>query len=98
MEVAGVRTRGERLAALPPVLGTLPLLYGSGKSDRMAATREETRVIGFSLIARASDWLRHVKRRRVWAHDLAQGRRGEDLAHRYLRRHKFTIVARNYRL
>jgi putative endonuclease len=26
------------------------------------------------------------------------GRRGEDLAHRYLRRHGYTIVARNYRL
>ncbi len=25
------------------------------------------------------------------------GRRGEDLAHRYLRRHKYVIVARNYR-
>jgi putative endonuclease len=30
--------------------------------------------------------------------DLALGRRGEDLAHRYLRRQGFTIVARNYRL
>jgi putative endonuclease len=26
------------------------------------------------------------------------GRRGEDLAHRYLQRHGFTIIARNYRL
>jgi putative endonuclease len=40
------------------------------------------------------DWLRHVGRGR----DLKSGRRGEDLAHRYLRRHGFTIVARNYRL
>jgi len=30
--------------------------------------------------------------------DLALGRRGEDLAHRFLRRQGFTIVARNYRL
>ena len=29
---------------------------------------------------------------------LALGRRGEDLTHRYLRRHGFIIVARNYRL
>ena len=29
---------------------------------------------------------------------MALGRRGEDLAHRYLRRHGYTIVARNYRL
>jgi putative endonuclease len=44
------------------------------------------------------DWLRDVRRRRVWSSDLATGRRGEDLAHRYLRKHGFTIVARNYRL
>jgi len=44
------------------------------------------------------DQLRHVRRRRLWDRDLAQGRRGEDLAHRYLRRQGFTIVARNYRL
>ena len=37
------------------------------------------------------DWLRHLRRRDT-------GRRGEDLAHRYLRRQGFTIVARNYRL
>ena len=29
--------------------------------------------------------------------DQALGRRGEDLAHRYLRRAGFTVVARNYR-
>src|SRR5271154_715197 len=44
------------------------------------------------------DWLRHRKRRHVWTPDLATGRRGEDLAHRFLRRQGFTIVARNYRL
>jgi putative endonuclease len=44
------------------------------------------------------DWLRHVARRRRWNPDLATGRRGEDLAHRYLRREGFVIVARNYRL
>ncbi len=45
-----------------------------------------------------SDWLRHVRRRRVWSADQAAGRRGEDLAHRFLRRQGYTIVARNYRL
>jgi putative endonuclease len=40
------------------------------------------------------DWLRHIGRGR----NLKSGRRGEDLAHRYLRRHGFIIVARNYRL
>ena len=44
------------------------------------------------------DWLRHVRRKQVWSADLALGRRGEDLAHRFLRRQGFTIVARNYRL
>jgi len=44
------------------------------------------------------DWLRDLRRRRVWTPDLATGRRGEDLAHRFLRRQGFTIVARNYRL
>jgi putative endonuclease len=34
----------------------------------------------------------------VWSADLATGRRGEDLAHRFLRKRGFTIVARNYRL
>jgi putative endonuclease len=34
----------------------------------------------------------------MWDRDLAAGRRGEDLAHRYLRREGFIIIARNYRL
>src|SRR5580692_6753614 len=38
------------------------------------------------------DWLRHVRRESI------AGRRGEDLAHRFLRRQGFTVVARNYRL
>jgi putative endonuclease len=44
------------------------------------------------------DWLRHSARRRKWTPTLALGRRGEDLAHRYLRKRGFVIVARNYRL
>jgi putative endonuclease len=50
------------------------------------------------MILEIFDSLRHVKRRRNWTPTLALGRRGEDLAHRYLRRRGFTIVARNYRL
>ena len=50
------------------------------------------------MIGRYFDALRHARRRRVWSADLATGRRGEDLAHRYLRRLGYTIVARNYRL
>lgn len=45
-----------------------------------------------------SDSLRHRARRRRWPERRALGRRGEDLAHRYLRRAGMTIVARNYRL
>jgi putative endonuclease len=50
------------------------------------------------MIGTALDWLRHTRRKRVMSADLALGRRGEDLAHRFLRRQGFTIVARNYRL
>ena len=50
------------------------------------------------MIGALSDWLRHVRRRRLWTADQALGRRGEDLAHRFLRRQGFTVVARNYRL
>lgn len=50
------------------------------------------------LILRISDWIRHVFRRRRWSPTLTVGRRGEDLAHRFLRARGFVIVARNYRL
>jgi len=50
------------------------------------------------MIGTILDQLRHARRHRTWERDLAAGRRGEDLAHRYLRREGFTIIARNYRL
>ena len=34
---------------------------------------------------------------RSWDADLARGRRGEDLAHRYLQARGFKVVARNFR-
>ena len=43
------------------------------------------------MIGAVLDRLRHARLRNP-------GRRGEDLAHRYLKRHGYTIVARNYRL
>ncbi|MEK7404713.1 MAG: YraN family protein [Acidobacteriota bacterium] len=46
---------------------------------------------------RLADAARHAARSRFWAPDQATGRRGEDLAHRYLERRGFTVVARNYR-
>jgi putative endonuclease len=49
------------------------------------------------VIARYLDWVRHRLRLRRWNAEHALGRRGEDLAHRYLRRAGFTVVARNYR-
>ena len=49
------------------------------------------------MILEAIDRLRHVARSRAWTPDRALGRRGEDLAHRFLRRRGFTIVARNWR-
>jgi putative endonuclease len=50
------------------------------------------------MIGAALDWLRDLRRRRTWTPTRAAGRRGEDLAHRFLRRQGFVIVARNYRL
>jgi putative endonuclease len=44
------------------------------------------------------DQLRHARRVKTWSQDQSTGRRGEDLAHRYLMREGFTIVARNYSL
>ena len=50
------------------------------------------------MLGQILDRIRHTARKRSMSPDLVQGRRGEDLTHRYLRRHGFTIVARNYRL
>src|SRR5262245_44184121 len=50
------------------------------------------------LLFRACDWLRHKARLRKWNRAQAWGRRGEDLAHRYLQRHGYAVVARNFTL
>lgn len=50
------------------------------------------------MIFRFFDRLRHWARVRRWEPGMATGRLGEDLAHRFLRRRGYTIVARNWRL
>ncbi len=44
-----------------------------------------------------SDLSRQWRQRRILTPDAALGRRGEDVAHRYLQGKGFAIVARNYR-
>jgi len=49
------------------------------------------------LLWKVSDAARQFRERRVLTPEAALGRKGEDYAHRYLRRAGFTILARNYR-
>ena len=50
------------------------------------------------LLYEFADGLRHQARRRRWPATQALGRRGEDIAHRFLLRAGIIVVARNYRL
>jgi putative endonuclease len=65
------------------------------------ATRSSERPLGFihprQLLWKLSDSARQFRERHTLSADAALGRRGEDLAHRYLRSAGFVIVARNYR-
>jgi putative endonuclease len=45
-----------------------------------------------------ADLLRHRGRKGLLTPDHALGRRGEDIAHRFLRRSGIVVVARNYRM
>lgn len=66
----------------------------------MAARSTEKRS-GFvqpsQLLWKLSDAARQFRERRTLSSDAAMGRRGEDVAHRYLKQAGFAILARNYR-
>lgn len=49
------------------------------------------------LLWKLSDKARQFRERHTLSPDAALGRKGEDLAHRYLRNAGFTVVGRNYR-
>ena len=49
------------------------------------------------LVYRLGDAVRHSRRKKLWNADQAAGRRGEDLAHRFLQNRGMRVVARNYR-
>lgn len=51
----------------------------------------------YGVLYRIADSARDWARRKQWDADLAAGRRGEDLAHRFLQRAGMTVVARNHR-
>lgn len=52
----------------------------------------------FLRLLELADHLRHHGRSRQWTADRALGRRGEDIAHRFLQRAGIVVVARNYRM
>ena len=49
------------------------------------------------LLWKLSDAARQQRQRQTLTQSAALGRRGEDLAHRYLQKNGFTVVARNYK-
>src|SRR5579875_39169 len=49
------------------------------------------------LLWKLSDGVRQWRQRQTLTPEAALGRRGEDLAHRYLRSAGLTVIARNYR-
>lgn len=50
-----------------------------------------------TLLYRLADWMRGRRRERTASPEISNGKRGEDLAHRYLQKHGLTVVARNWR-
>lgn len=62
-----------------------------------SAQRSVGRVHPSQLLWKLSDAARQFRERRTLSPDAALGRRGEDLAHRYLQSTGLHVVARNYR-
>jgi putative endonuclease len=81
-------------------LGVLPLLSRTRQGDRMAARGAQGArrfVSPRQLLWKLSDSARQFRHRQILSPDAALGRRGEDLAHRYLRTKGLSVLARNYR-
>jgi len=76
------------------------VLSGTGQGDSMGARGDKKRsgwIQPHQLLWRFSDAIRQHGQAKTLAPHEALGRRGEDLAHRYLRSAGYTVVARNYR-
>ena len=84
--MAGIRMADQRFPALPALLGILSLLHRPRQSDRVASARNQKRqpMIGARWTGFAT-----FDAARPGAATQAAGRRGEDLAHRFLRRQGF---------
>lgn len=68
----------------------------------MASNGAEVKRSGWSLLPKQlvwklSDAARQNREQKLLSPEAALGRKGEDLAHRYLRNSGYTVVARNYR-
>jgi putative endonuclease len=55
------------------------------------------RLLPGQLVWKLTDAARQIRQRKILSPEMALGRRGEDVAHRYLRAAGFRILARNYR-
>jgi len=81
-------------------MGILPLLSNSRKSNRVAVEGNQERgptITPRQLLWKLNDKARQFRERKTLSPEAALGRRGEDLAHRYLRSSGYMVVARNYR-
>jgi len=76
------------------------VLSGQGQGDRVAASGGKGK-FGFiqprQLLWRVSDAARQYRQQHTLTPTAALGRRGEDLAHRFLQQSGFTVICRNYR-